>query len=99
MDQKYEYDMPGGYHADSRAFSAYSPRIFRARALRGQCTENMRQRYAYFPRIFRVFSAHSPRNFRALKNFKKDPFFYFSKFFKILKSQKKIKKIKNIKDI
>ena len=77
MDQKYEYDMPGGYHADSRAFSAYSPRIFRARALRGQCTENMRQRNAYFPRIFRAFSAH-------LK-IKKGPIFNFSKFSKIPK--------------
>ena len=44
-------------------------------------------------RTFRVFSAHSPRNFLALKNFKKDPFFYFSNFFKILKSKKKILKI------
>ena len=55
-----------------RVFSAHSPRIFRARALRGECAENTRrirgecaentrQRYAYFPRIFRAFSAQFPR--------------------------------------
>ena len=31
---------PGGNHADSRAFSAYSPRILRAR---GKCAENARR--------------------------------------------------------
>ena len=68
---------------------AHSPRIFRTRALRGkyaenarrirgECAENTRQRYAYFPRIFRAFSAH-------LKIKKRTHFFNFSKFSKIPK--------------
>ena len=91
-----------------RVFSAHSPRIFRTRALRGKYAENARRIRGEYAenarrirvsatRTFRVFSAHSPRNFRALKNFKKDPFFYFSKFFKILKSKKKSKKLKILK--
>ena len=76
---------------------AHSPRIFRTRALRGKYAENARRIRVSATRTFRVFSAHSPRNFRALKNFKKDPFFYFSKFFKILKSKKKSKKLKILK--
>ena len=55
-----------------RVFSAHSPRIFRARALRGECAENTRRirgecaentrriRVSIM-RTFRVFSAHSPR--------------------------------------
>ena len=113
---------PGGNHADSRAFSAHSPRILRAfsaralcaentrrmrgecaentRRMRGECAENTRQRYAYFPRIFRAFSAH-------LKIKKRTHFFNFSKFSKIpkiLKIPKNSKKIgiliffKKIKD-
>ena len=72
---------PGGNHAYSRAFSAYFPRIFRARGecaentrrIRGECAENTRQRNAYFPRIIRAFSAH-------LK-IKKGPIFLFFKIF------------------
>ena len=60
---------PGGNHADSRAFSAYSPRILRARGKRaenarricGEYAENVRRIRVSATRTFRVFSAHSPR--------------------------------------
>ena len=73
-----------------RVFSAHSPRILRAfsarafcaentRRMRGEYAENARRIRVSATRTFRVFSAHSPRNFRALKNLKKDPFFWFFK--------------------
>ena len=69
------FHWPGGNHADSRAFSAYSPHILRAFSARAFCAENtrrmrgeyaenarrMRGEYAYFPRIFCAFSAQFPR--------------------------------------
>ena len=87
---------------------AHSPRILRAfsaralcaentRRMRGECAENARRMRVSATRTFRVFSAHSPRNFHALKNLKKDPFFYFSKFSKI--ATKKIKKSKKFQKI
>ena len=70
--QKRRYIRPGGNHADSRAFSAYSPRILRAfsaralcaenaRRIRGEYAENARRIRVSATRTFRVFSAHSPR--------------------------------------
>ena len=64
---------PGGNHAYSRAFSAYFPRIFRARGecaenarrIRGEYAENARRIRVSATRTFRVLSAHSPHIFRA----------------------------------
>ena len=77
-------------HAHSpRILRAFSARAENVRRMRGEYAENTRRMRGEYASALRVLSAHSPRNFRALKNLKKDPFFDFSKFSKISKIQEK----------